>query len=131
MGDRLTDALLSPPRDRLLPGPSSASLGGEPLCSISGYCRPTAAKRPNAGRTVPSPFLGSSCGSTSTFRSRRERSIWRAKPWCPARRASAPSQPLSIVATVAAPIDATALDYEEEMYRLWRALGRKPRNGGS
>ncbi|MEE8525438.1 MAG: SIR2 family protein, partial [Thermoanaerobaculia bacterium] len=34
-----------------------------------------------------------------------------------------PTEPLSIVATVAAPVGAVELDYEGEMYRLWRALG--------
>jgi tetratricopeptide (TPR) repeat protein len=37
----------------------------------------------------------------------------------------ASDRPLAVVATVAAPIDATALDYELEMYRLWLALGRE------
>jgi tetratricopeptide (TPR) repeat protein len=36
-----------------------------------------------------------------------------------------PDRPLAVVATVAAPVDATSLDYEGEMYRLWRALGRE------
>ncbi len=34
-----------------------------------------------------------------------------------------PAGPLSIVATVAAPVGAVELDYEGEMFRLWRALG--------
>ena len=34
-----------------------------------------------------------------------------------------PTDPLRVVATVAAPDDATALDYEGEVYRLWQALG--------
>ncbi|HYG63663.1 MAG TPA: CHAT domain-containing protein, partial [Thermoanaerobaculia bacterium] len=36
-----------------------------------------------------------------------------------------PDRPLSIVATVAAPVDAGPFDHEEEMYLLWRALGEK------
>ncbi len=35
----------------------------------------------------------------------------------------APDQPLTVVATVAAPSDASRLDYEDECYRLWTALG--------
>jgi hypothetical protein len=34
-----------------------------------------------------------------------------------------PAAPLSIVATVSAPVGAVELDYEGEMFRLWRALG--------
>jgi len=34
-----------------------------------------------------------------------------------------PNRPLTVVATVAAPVDAVELDHEGEMYRLWQALG--------
>ncbi len=80
MGDRLTDALLSPAARQALTVAIQAGPAENPLCSTSGYDRPTAAKRPSAGRTVPSPFPGSCCGSTNISRSRRERSIWRARP---------------------------------------------------
>ena len=36
-----------------------------------------------------------------------------------------PDQPLSIVATVAAPVDGVELDHEGETYRLWNALGAR------
>ena len=39
----------------------------------------------------------------------------------------APCDPLTVVATVAAPIDASPLDYEDECYRLWTALGDEDR----
>ncbi|MCB9762776.1 MAG: tetratricopeptide repeat protein [Alphaproteobacteria bacterium] len=34
-----------------------------------------------------------------------------------------PERPLRVVATVSAPLEQGALDYEEESYRLWRAMG--------
>lgn len=39
----------------------------------------------------------------------------------------APQRELSVVATVAAPVDAVSLDYEGECYRLWRAMGAEER----
>ena len=36
-----------------------------------------------------------------------------------------PDRPLAVVATVAAPVDASTLDHEDECYRLWRALGER------
>ncbi len=36
-----------------------------------------------------------------------------------------PDAELSVVATVAAPVDQVPVDHEEEMYRLWRALGAR------
>ncbi|MEZ4437327.1 MAG: CHAT domain-containing protein, partial [bacterium] len=38
-----------------------------------------------------------------------------------------PELPLTVVATVAAPVGATPLDYEDECYRLWTALGDEDR----
>ena len=37
----------------------------------------------------------------------------------------APEKPLSVVATVAAPVDSTTLDHEGESYRLWKAMGAR------
>lgn len=36
-----------------------------------------------------------------------------------------PTKPLSVVATVAAPVDCTTLDHETESYRLWKAMGSR------
>jgi tetratricopeptide (TPR) repeat protein len=41
------------------------------------------------------------------------------------RKVEEPDQPLTVVATIAAPVDVTDFDYEEEMFRLWQAIGEK------
>ncbi|WP_164012637.1 tetratricopeptide repeat protein [Pyxidicoccus trucidator] len=38
-----------------------------------------------------------------------------------------PDRELTVVATVAAPVNAVRLDYEHECYRLWRAMGKEER----
>jgi tetratricopeptide (TPR) repeat protein len=126
VGERLTEALLSSPARQMLITAIQAGTGGDP------------------------PLLHLRVQQASGGEATKRRADWAlALPWellrldehFPVEEGmldlvreavvpgalglGTPIRPLSVVATVAAPIDATAFDYEEEMYRLWRALGHQ------
>jgi tetratricopeptide (TPR) repeat protein len=124
VGDRLTEALLSlPAREALVQAVHSGLTGDSPLLLLQVRSSGTgeAAER-QADRALALPWELLRLEDRfpieeGTLDLAREALV----PGTPGL--SAPDQPLSVVATVAAPIDATALDLEDEMYRLWRALG--------
>jgi tetratricopeptide (TPR) repeat protein len=126
VGDRLTDALLSPPARETLVKAVHASLGGEPPL-LHVRVRPAAggeAAERQADRALALPWEllrldGRFPVEEGTLDLAREAMV------SGAPGLGSPSKPLSVVATVAAPVDATSFDYEEEMYLLWRALGEK------
>jgi len=126
LGDRLTDALLSPPARESLARVVHANLSGEPPL-LHLRVRPagsgeTAERRADRALALPWELLrldGRFPVEDGTLDLAREAVV------PDALGLGAPSQPLSVVAIAAAPIDATSLDLEEEMYRLWRALGRE------
>jgi tetratricopeptide (TPR) repeat protein len=126
VGDRLTDALLSPAARKALTAAIQAGTGGEPpllhLRVRPAHGGEAAERRADRALALPWELLRLDEHfpvEEGTLDLAREAMV----PGAPGL--VAPSKPLSVVATVAAPIDATALDYEEEMYRLWRALGEK------
>jgi tetratricopeptide (TPR) repeat protein len=126
LGDRLTDALLSPPARASLAKVVHANLSGEPPL-LHLRVRPagsgeTAERRADRALALPWELLrldGRFPVEEGTLDLAREAVV------PDALGLGAPSQPLSVVAIAAAPVDATSLDLEEEMYRLWRALGRE------
>jgi len=126
LGDRLTDALLSPPARESLAKVVHTNLSGEPPL-LHLRVRPagsgeTVERRADRALALPWELLrldGRFPVEDGTLDLAREAVV------PDALGLSAPSQPLSVVAIAAAPVDATALDLEEEMYRLWRALGRE------
>ncbi|HEY4564713.1 MAG TPA: CHAT domain-containing protein, partial [Thermoanaerobaculia bacterium] len=126
VGDRLTDALLSSPaREALVYAVHSGLTGDPPLLHLQVRSSGTgeAAER-LADRALALPWEllrldGCFPIEEGTLDLARESLV----PRTPGL--TAPNQPLSVVATVAAPIDAAALDLEDEMYRLWRALGQE------
>jgi tetratricopeptide (TPR) repeat protein len=126
VGDRLTDALLSQPAREALVKAVQTGLGVEPPL-LHLRVHPAGggeAAEHQADRALALPWEllrldGHFPVEEGTLDLAREAVV----PSAPGL--TAPNKPLSVVATVAAPVDATALDYEEEMYRLWRALGEE------
>ncbi|HVT60659.1 MAG TPA: CHAT domain-containing protein [Thermoanaerobaculia bacterium] len=138
VGERLTEALLSPAAREALAEAVHAGLAAEPPLL---HLRVGAASARDAGDA------GESGEAAAAAERRADRAL--ALPWellrlnggfpveagtldlarevvvAGAPGLGGPDRPLTVVATVAAPVDATALDYELEMYRLWRALGRE------
>jgi tetratricopeptide (TPR) repeat protein len=126
VGDRLTDALLSQPAREALVKAVQTGLGAEPPLLHLRVHPATGgeAAEYQADRALALPWEllrldGHFPVEEGTLDLAREAVV------PSATGLTAPDKPLSVVATVAAPVDATALDYEEEMYRLWRALGEK------
>ncbi|PYQ60872.1 MAG: hypothetical protein DMF53_16200, partial [Acidobacteria bacterium] len=124
VGDRLTDALLSSPtREALVQAVHSGLTGDPPLLHLrvrSSGAGEAAERQADRALALPWELLrldGCFPVEEGTLDLAREAVV----PDTPGL--TAPNQPLSVVATMAAPIDATALDLEVEMYRLWRALG--------
>jgi tetratricopeptide (TPR) repeat protein len=126
LGERLTEALLSPSAREALVRAVQAGLGGEPpllhLRVLPASADETAERRADRALALPWELLRLDDHfpvEEGTLDLAREAVV------PDASGLEDPDKPLSVGATVAAPIDATALDYEEEMYRLWRALGRE------
>ncbi|HKI03611.1 MAG TPA: tetratricopeptide repeat protein [Thermoanaerobaculia bacterium] len=126
VGDRLTEALLSPDARKILNAAIHAGFAGEtPLLHLR--IRPEgggeeAERRADRALALPWELLrldGRFPVEEGTLDLAREAVV----PGVPGL--GPPDRPLAVVATVAAPVDATALDYEDEMYRLWQALGRE------
>jgi tetratricopeptide (TPR) repeat protein len=126
VGDRLTDALLSSAAREALASAINTGLGREPpllRLRVRAAASGEAAER-RADRALALPWElvrldGRYPVEDGTLDLARE-AVVAGAPGLPP-----PDRPLSVVATAAAPVDATAFAYEEEMYRLWRALGRE------
>jgi hypothetical protein len=125
-GDRLTDALLSLQAKERLIRAVHAALGGEPPLLLLQVRSATGGEdaelRADRALALPWELLrleGRFPVEEGILDVAREAVV------SGAPGLTAPDKPLSLVATVAAPIDATRLDYEEEMYRLWHALGEE------
>jgi tetratricopeptide (TPR) repeat protein len=126
IGDRLAAALLSPKAGEVLAAAVHATLGGAPpllhLRMRAAGAGEAAERRADRALALPWELLrldGRFPVEEGFLDLAREAEVPGASGL------GAPESPLAVVATFAAPVDATALDYEEEMYRLWRALGRE------
>jgi tetratricopeptide (TPR) repeat protein len=125
VGDRMTAALLSPAARAALAAAVRAGIGGEPhllpLRVRTAAGGETAEMRADRALALPWELLrldGRFPVEDGTLDLAREAVL------AGVAGLKDPDQPLAIVACCAAPVDATDLDSELEMYRLWRALGR-------
>ncbi|HVR96631.1 MAG TPA: CHAT domain-containing protein [Thermoanaerobaculia bacterium] len=124
VGEHLTSALLSPEaQKRLIAAVHAGSAGTPPLLLLQ--IRPTAngveaEHRADRALALPWELLRWEDRfpvEEGTLDLAREAVVDDLPDFSPLDR------PLSIVATVASPVDASPFDYEEEMYRLWQAVG--------
>ncbi len=125
VGDRMTAALLSPAARAALAAAVRAGLGGEPpllhLRVRMAGSGEAAEMRADRALALPWELLrldGRFPVEDGTLDLAREAVL------AGVAGLRDPDQPLAIVACCAAPVDATDLDSELEMYRLWRALGQ-------
>jgi hypothetical protein len=126
LGDRLTGSLLSSEAKKVLERSIRAGIGSEPPLLVlqvrSANSGEEADRRADRALALPWELLRLDerfpieDGTLDLAREALVNGI---------QGLTSPDCPLSVVATVAAPVDATSLDYEGEMYRLWRALGRE------
>ncbi|HSN85291.1 MAG TPA: CHAT domain-containing protein, partial [Thermoanaerobaculia bacterium] len=126
VGRRLTDALLSPEARERLAAAARAGRGGPPPFVVIRVlpAAPGAAAEHLADRVLALPWellwieerFPVEDGTLDLAREAFVSGVRQLEP---------PDKPLTVVATIAAPTDAGSFHYEEEMFRLWRAVGEQ------
>ncbi len=126
VGRALTD-MLSPAAQQKLAQAVATGLGAvPPLLHVRVHAGTSAAERQEADRLLGLPWElvlvdGQFPVERGTLDVAREAVMGDAPGLTP------PDRPLSVVAAVSAPVDASRLDHEGECYRLWLAMGAEER----
>ncbi|WP_257461938.1 SIR2 family protein, partial [Archangium lipolyticum] len=128
LGEALTEALLSSEARSRIEAAINASTGATPpLLLLRVHAQDNSeAERRRADRLLSLPWeLLRLNGEFPVERGALD--IAREAVVAGAQGLAPPDQELTVVATIAAPVDAVRLDYEGESYRLWQAMGSEER----